>query len=232
MSSFYFTKESSPYLPTPSYYPPTAGKSIFGDMSNTDQISIKAQLRNRLNSCRLANMPAGFPFRHVHDGHGSYRLSYDSYEFREDFLTSSHDQRPRYESATISFSQPSSRSKTKYLTWRAYIPITDTYSRGSYGKSAIAHVQVDPAALKTPYGQTLMTDPLVVLRALAISLELGIVVTIQPWDGAAPTNGPTRRASKCGQSMRHMQATLRPGSIVYLATSSDGTQKTLFYVNH
>jgi hypothetical protein len=138
MSCFAFPQDISPYLhlPSASYPPPSvARRSIHGYMSDLDQINIKVQLRNRLHSRRLPNMPGGFPFHHVFDGHGLAYLSSDSYEFCEEFRTSSFDQPPRYQSATISFTSPNStKNKRKFLSWCVFLPTMDpSYCRGSRG---------------------------------------------------------------------------------------------------
>jgi hypothetical protein len=93
-----------------------------GHTADFDEIHLKVQLRNRLNFNQLSNMPGGFPFHHVFDGHGSAYLSSDSYEFREQFRTSCSDERPRYQCATISFTSPNPRSKCNNLSWRAFLP--------------------------------------------------------------------------------------------------------------
>jgi hypothetical protein len=119
----------------PATYPENslARKPTPGPMSDFDQIHLKVQLRNRLNSCHLSNMPGGFPFRHVFDGHGSAYLSFDSYEFSEEFRGTTFDQLPRSQNATISFTSPNStRNRSNYLSWRVFLPALDfSYCRGA-----------------------------------------------------------------------------------------------------
>ena len=144
-----FPQDISPYsvhLPSASYPLPTiAGRSIHGYMSDLDQINIKVQLRNRLHSRRLSNMPGGFPFHHVFDGHGLAYLSSDSYEFCEEFRTSSFDQPPRYQSATISFTSPNStKNKRKFLSWRVFLPTMDlSYCHGPCGAFFLCSILCD-----------------------------------------------------------------------------------------
>lgn len=134
MSRFAYTQDSSPYSPTQFHLPSNVPLKIFGDMSDTDQMNLKVQLRNRLNSGQLSNMPAGFPLHYVFDGHGAAYMSPDSFEFREEFLVSSRDQRPRYQTATISYTNAA--RKSNYHTWRAFLPSRDpSYCRGSNGTS-------------------------------------------------------------------------------------------------
>jgi hypothetical protein len=139
MPGFAFPQDIIPYLhlPTPSYPLPTVTRRpIHSHMSDFDQINMKVQLRTRLHSRRLSNMPGGFPFHHVFDGHGSAYLSSDSYEFCEEFRTSAFDQLPRYQNATISFTSPNStRGKRNYLSWRIFLPTMDPlYCRGACGE--------------------------------------------------------------------------------------------------
>lgn len=132
-----FPQDAFPLSHLPSALSPhtVAQRFIQGHMLDSDVMNLKVQLRNRLNSCRLSNMPGGFPFHHVFDGHGSAHLSSDSYEFREEFRTSTFDQLPRYQKATISFTSPNStRNKRNYLSWRAFLPTLDpSYCRGACG---------------------------------------------------------------------------------------------------
>lgn len=247
MPRYAFTQSVSARVPSIPYgYSASQGKSTCGSMSASDQLSIKAQLAIRLNTCRLSNMPGGFPFHHIHDGHGSYQISYNPFEFREDFLTSSHPGRwPHCRSAVISFSPPSPRSKINTLTWCAYLPTSDNvYTRDfdngvykftpvasrfsrltsySQDKISLAEVQVDPAVLKSPYGKTLMTDPMVILRALAISLELGAIITIEFQNVAN-----LKLAYNDEDKVRRFEGR----SVVYTSTKKDGRQKLLFVVNH
>jgi hypothetical protein len=86
-------------------------------------------------------------------------------------------------------------------------------------KIAVADVQVEPAVMNTPYGQSIKRDSSIILRALAISLELGIIVTIK----IADTTVLPSRGCKTTQ--------WRPGTIVYVGTHDDGHHETLFVVN-
>lgn len=63
-----------------------------------------------------------------------------------------------------------------------------------------------------PYGNIIKRDPRVILRALAISLELGIIVTVKPAD--VPSRG-----------YKNPQCTR--GAIVYIGTHEDGRQEII-----
>lgn len=128
------TQVFSPHLPAPSFItPPVLGRSVFGDMSDAEHVSMKVQLLNRLNAGRLANMPSGFPFHHIYDGHGSYHVSYDSFEFCEELLISAFNERPRCHSATIAFTQPTPHGRTDHLIWRILFPTLGPYARDPRG---------------------------------------------------------------------------------------------------
>jgi hypothetical protein len=115
---------------------------VYGVVSPDEQLEMKVQLRNRLNSGHLSNMPTGFPFRHVMDGRGVPHTSYDSYEFREEL--NSESRCSGHLAAHVSFMTTSvdarySHSKKDYLSWSAYLPKLDLrpYSRGPPGEFAV-----------------------------------------------------------------------------------------------
>ncbi|KAJ7697591.1 hypothetical protein B0H17DRAFT_1130204 [Mycena rosella] len=153
---------------------------VYGVVSPGEQLDTKVQLRNRLNSGRLSNMPVGFPFRHIMDGRGTPHIAYDSYEFREELNSSSRCTGTL--SAHVSFTTESAdvRSKKEYLSWTAHLPKLDLRpsSRGPPPKVPVAHVRVATAVMNTVYGKYIERDPRIVLRALSVSLELGLLVTI------------------------------------------------------
>lgn len=122
-----------------------------------------------------------------------------------------------------------SRGVHSYLPWihRTAVALVVRYVLVEYyvthriypDKIAVADVQVEPAVMNTPYGNCIKMDPFVILRALAISLELGIIVTIKFWDATVPSPRGYRNAQ------------WRPGTIVYVGTHEDGRQETLFIAN-
>jgi hypothetical protein len=108
---------------------------IYGVVAPDEQLDTKVQLRNRLNSGRLSNMPAGFPFRHVMDPRGTSHISYDPYEFREELRSESRCGGNL--AAHVSFMPENAdtrpyRSKKDYLSWCAHVPKLDLrpYTRG------------------------------------------------------------------------------------------------------
>ncbi|KAJ6582979.1 hypothetical protein DFH09DRAFT_1275376 [Mycena vulgaris] len=157
---------------------------VYGVVSPDEQLDTKVQLRNRLNSGRLSNMPVGFPFRHVMDSRGTPHITYDPYEFREELRSDSRC--TGHLSAHVSFTTTNAdmiRTKKDYLSWSAYLPKLDftPYTRGPPALAAkvpVAHVRVDTAVMNTTYGKHIERDPRIILRALSISLELGLLVTI------------------------------------------------------
>ncbi|KAJ7665921.1 hypothetical protein DFH06DRAFT_1086297 [Mycena polygramma] len=181
---------------------------VYGVVAQDEQLDTKVQLRNRLNSGHLSNMPAGFPFRHVVDSRGGLRTSYDPYDFREElrfnsrcsgqlaahvsFMTEDADARP-------------CRSKKDYFSWCAHLPKLDL--RPHTPKVPVAHVRVDTQVMNTVYGKHIERDPRIILRALSVSLELGLLVTIT-----------IENAGDC--SGLH--------SIVYIGTANNGRRSVLF----
>jgi hypothetical protein len=109
-----------PYASLPN---PPVGTELYDRLYNDDLASIKVQLMNMLNMNRLPNMPMGFPFRVVSDGHaGGLYISRESYEFQEHFCPSDH--RARTQSVTFAYTAPSNDQEE--LSWRITVP-----SRGS-----------------------------------------------------------------------------------------------------
>lgn len=158
-------------------------KACHAEVPGTEYLDLKVQLRNRLNT-RLSDMPFGFPFHHTHDGHGSSCLSYDSFEFKEDLSGPSRRPNSRNQCATIAFKNASSRDKCQYFTWQAYLPSPESIPlRNAHNVyPPAAHVQVDPVISRTPFWLSLVNDPSVIMRALAISLELEASITIELLD--------------------------------------------------
>ncbi|KAJ6609069.1 hypothetical protein B0H10DRAFT_2065799 [Mycena sp. CBHHK59/15] len=152
---------------------------VYGIVAPAEQVDMKVQLRNRLNSGRLSNMPAGFPFRHTVDGRGTPGISYDAYEFREELQSAARC--TGHLAANVSFSKGgAARCKKTYLSWTAHLPQLDLqpYSPGPPVKVPVAQVRVDNEVMNSTYGRYIEKDPRIILRALSISLELGLLVTI------------------------------------------------------
>jgi hypothetical protein len=79
----------------------------------------------------------------------------------------------------------------------------------------------------TSYGQRIVNEPRIILRALAISLELGIMVTIkEAATDAYPTTRMCSRWINYSQSRSHAY-----GTIVYVGARSDGSEEVLFYAS-
>ncbi|KIK54815.1 hypothetical protein GYMLUDRAFT_76842 [Collybiopsis luxurians FD-317 M1] len=104
--------------------------------------------------------------------------------------------------------QRRSASASQYFTWQAY------YASGSpresrsrsrnhvddskppSSRTILAQVRVDPAIMHTSYGKFLRTDPRAISRALAISLELGVLITIVAADEKRNTSAGSARLAK------------------------------------
>jgi hypothetical protein len=98
------------------------------------------------------------------------------------------------------------------VSYRVPIVSRDSATDWPAEKIAVADVQVEPRVMDTPYGSIIKRDSRVILRALAISLELGIVVTIKLAD--APSRG-----------YRNPQYV--KGAIEYIGTHEDGRQEII-----
>jgi len=207
---------------------PPAGTVLYDRVYNDDLVTIKVQLKRMLKMNRLSSMPMGFPFHTVFDGHGDSRISRQSYEFQEQFCFS--DQRSRTHTATFSYTAPSFREQR--MSWRITVPSRESSLNGNIpcnvapgypvelcltlfffshpAKISIAHVEVDQMVLETRYGFALMTDPRIILEALSVSIEQGILITVAVANCRTPMFHPTDR---------HLD--YNPGDVIYIATDND-----------
>ncbi|KAG6849845.1 hypothetical protein H0H93_004339 [Arthromyces matolae] len=145
----------------------------------------KVQLAYQLNSCQLPNMPLGFPFPHRQLlGHGRHHvnineITLDPYEFHETLPTQNYTSGQ----AIIRFSGRSVYDRDPYLTWQVYLPSTDRSThRNPSSRASIAKVYVSVALYNTYFWHALVHDPSTILRALAISLEIGKPISIELLD--------------------------------------------------
>lgn len=83
----------------------------------------------------------------------------------------------------------------------------------------MAHVQVESDVMHTLYGKSIRKGPSIILRALAISLELGVQITIQLANSAIPL-------PRSGKNYP-----LRQDTVVYIGRQNDGREDILFVVN-
>ncbi|KAF8813124.1 hypothetical protein BYT27DRAFT_7085176 [Phlegmacium glaucopus] len=186
---------------------PPVGTVLYDKVYNEDLLAIKVQLRSMLRDNRLSNMPMGFPFRSVFDGHGRYRISRESYEFQERFCFS--DQRSRTHTATISYTAPSSNAQ--HLSWRISVPSRESSLNGNLpSRISFAQVEVDRIVLETPHGMALMSNPQIILRALSISMEMGILVSVSVANCKTPVYHPVDQ-----------RLDYSPGDVIYVATDNN-----------
>ncbi|KAJ7888909.1 hypothetical protein B0H14DRAFT_3429890 [Mycena olivaceomarginata] len=77
----------------------------------------------------------------------------------------------------------------------------------SPAKLPTAHVRVDAQVMNTAYGKHIEGDPRIILRALSISLELGLLVTV---------------------SLEHRDDYPGTFSVLYIGTANNGRRSVLF----
>ncbi|KAF7372021.1 hypothetical protein MVEN_00060300 [Mycena venus] len=198
----------NPAVPPPPSSP--VESRIHGVVAPAEQLDTKVQLWARLRNGQLSNMPVGFPFRHVMSGRAIPQISFDPYEFREELDFKSRCS--GHLAAQVAFTPAASgsrHSKKKYLSWCATLPKLDLrpYTRGPPPKVPVAHVRVDTEVMNTMYGAYIERDPRIILRALSISLELGLLVTITLDD--------------CGHCSGQYS------SVVYIGTANNGRRSLL-----
>ncbi|KAJ4467236.1 hypothetical protein J3R30DRAFT_3718135 [Lentinula aciculospora] len=212
---FYQSTNQSSYLHTAQAVPspfvkrvhsPAVARArpVFEPTLPKDQTDLRVRLHHRLkDGSLLAHIPGGFPFRHTlsdSKGKSKLRATYEPYDIKvsnEDFgpnesigiVFKGPGPSLKYaETATISSRSPPSR----YFTWQAYASVREArwngqgymYAKSSH-KTVLAQVRVDPAVMYTSYGKFVRTDSRVLSRALAISLELGVLITIVSTDETA-----------------------------------------------
>ncbi|KAJ7432203.1 hypothetical protein B0H11DRAFT_820805 [Mycena galericulata] len=199
----YLIKAVSPYAPPPAH--PLKSTVSYDFLSAADEVCIKRWLSNRLHDPRsaLPHMPGGFPFHYSVDGRGGGSLSYEPYEFCEEIPSNvlAMSGPPRRYWATFSFTNHTetkscghghrdhhcSKRPKRYMSWRAYVAVRDmSYYRSDIRHLPLLHVELDPAVLDTSYGYILKNDPHVVLRAMGVSLDKGLPITIKLADLSYP----------------------------------------------
>ncbi|KAF8155510.1 hypothetical protein B0H34DRAFT_675698 [Crassisporium funariophilum] len=205
-----------PYASLPK---PPVGTVLYDRVYNDDHVAVKVHLRNILKQNKLTKMPVGFPFHCARDAYGRSCISHASYEFREEFCFS--DQRSRSQAALFSYTAPTcgphSRSGSQ-MTWRISVPARESsQNRNTASMISIAEVEVDPLVMETPYGLTLMTNPRVILEALAISIEMGILITVAVASAQTPFLHPTKR-----------RLDYISGDIIFIATHNDHNSEVVF----
>ena len=87
----------------------------------------------------------------------------------------------------------------------------------STAKISLAHVEVDPIVMETSYGVIFMTDPLVLLEALSLSIELGILITVTVANCKTPIFHPSNR-----------NLDYFPGDIIFIATDNNYQSEVVF----
>lgn len=176
----------------------TVGTLCYDQAYNYDLITTKVELRSLLKQHDLSVVRAGFPFHCVQDSSGVSSMSYASYEFYFREYFHGMEKRTIPKSATFRYTSPSSRSGM--MEWTVVVPERQStydprHSPGMFwfgsiktvidrplpfaGTVSIAHVQVAPVVMETPFAVTFMTNPRIVQEALALSLELGTLITVQ-----------------------------------------------------
>ncbi|KAK0203907.1 hypothetical protein DFS33DRAFT_842369 [Desarmillaria ectypa] len=146
-----------------------------------EQGQIKCQLRNRLcgGLSTMTSLPEKYPFCHRLRKHGKTKTEFVStdlsFEFQEVFNVSTHCGYGSKWSVVVSFSDP--RASGNPFCWRIHYPKSSRNS--TKDPVPIAQVNVHQSVIHgTSYGRFIRKDPTVILQALSMSLELGVLVTI------------------------------------------------------
>ncbi|PPQ65331.1 hypothetical protein CVT26_000046 [Gymnopilus dilepis] len=203
-----------PFESLPKPHPSTC---LYDRVYNDDHNAAKVHLRALLKKNALSGAPVGFPFHCVRDAYGRPALSHTSYEFKEYFCFSDH--RGRTQCATFVYSAPDRHARmtgppteARMMKWRIYLPARESVtSRDAPKRVSIAHVQVDALVMETSFGLDLMTTPQILLEALALSVELGVLITVQVAQQKTALMYPSKR-----------DVYYESGEIIFLSTDARG----------
>jgi hypothetical protein len=214
---------------------PTTIPQVTYDRTHYDELTpIKFQLLHLLKQNMVSSLPHGFPFQYGRDAHGRHSLSYASYEFQQ--ALSSAEQRSRPEYVTFRYIAPFPKSSSR-MEWRIMAPNRQSkrYANAPgallsmslylirilihclYSETMIAQVQVDPMVVQTrPFGLRLMTESRIIQEALAIALEIGILITIE-------VASPQTYMYPCRRNIQY-----HPGQIIFRTTDYLGRSEVVF----
>ncbi|KAJ6487700.1 hypothetical protein C8R45DRAFT_994056 [Mycena sanguinolenta] len=193
-------RTSPPYAPLPAH--PMKATLAYGFPSAADELCIKRWLSNRLRDSQSAmpHMPGGFPFHYSVDGRGRGSLSYKPYEFYQEvpssvlskggsprrywvkfsFTNHTGDSDSDYDKSTDCYRRiHASCQRRNYMSWRAYITVLSSSCHNSLLNLPLLHIELDPVVLNTSYGHFFKNDPSVILRAMRVSVDKGMPVTIK-----------------------------------------------------
>ncbi len=194
-------------------------------LTSTELHHLKCQLHARLNGYRVSNMPSGFPFVYAMRSRGDYSRSRSApYEFEEHFNVPTASGYSIRRSVIIRFSGPKVSNGPSF--WRILHVNADRklHPRRSPLPSILgyqltehpleqnvpfAEVQLHPEVMATRYGRYIERDSKIILRALALSVELGVLVAITTQ--AALERRPTIR-----------------DNILYVGTTAKGSASVIY----
>ncbi|KAF8903919.1 hypothetical protein CPB84DRAFT_1746026 [Gymnopilus junonius] len=109
-------------------------------------------------------------------------------------------------------------TEARMMTWRIYVPARESVlDRDAPRRVSIAHVQVDALVMETSFGLDLTTNPRILFEALALSIELGVLVTIQVAHQKTPMMYPSKR-----------NVYYDSGEILFLSTDGKGRTEVAF----
>ncbi|KAF9024258.1 hypothetical protein BDZ89DRAFT_1162330 [Hymenopellis radicata] len=175
--------------------------------TSTELHNLKCQLHARLNENRVSNMPSGFPFVYAMSSRGDYSRSRSTpYQFEEHFNVPTASGYSIRRSVVIQFSGPKVPNGPSF--WRIHHVNADRKLHPQQNVP-FAQVQLHPEVMATRYGRCIEKDSRIILRALALSVELGVLVTITTQ--AALENRPTKR-----------------DNIVYVGTTASGIASVIY----
>ncbi|KAF8191785.1 hypothetical protein BJ912DRAFT_1041590 [Pholiota molesta] len=194
---------------------PTTIPQVTYDRTHYDELTpIKFQLLHLLKQNMVSSLPHGFPFQYGRDAHGRHSLSYASYEFQQ--ALSSAEQRSRPEYVTFKYIAPFPKSSSR-MEWRIMAPNRQSKRYANAPETMIAQVQVDPMVVQTrPFGLRLMTESRIIQEALAIALEIGILITIE-------VASPQTYMYPCRRNIQY-----NPGQIIFRTTDYLGRSEVVF----
>ncbi|KAF8918601.1 hypothetical protein CPB85DRAFT_1452176 [Mucidula mucida] len=176
-------------------------------LTSTELHHLKCQLHARLNGYRVSNMPSGFPFVYAMRSRGDYSRSRSApYEFEEHFNVPTASGYSIRRSVIIRFSGPKVSNGPSF--WRI-LHVNADRKLHPQQNVPFAEVQLHPEVMATRYGRYIERDSKIILRALALSVELGVLVAITTQ--AALERRPTIR-----------------DNILYVGTTAKGSASVIY----
>ncbi|PPR00375.1 hypothetical protein CVT24_004409 [Panaeolus cyanescens] len=196
----------------------------YGRPQRLDVQTLRVLLRDILDKNYMFRSPAGFPFA---SGQTSLRLPHAPVDMRAPyaFQETIPMPDPTQPSVTVVISYtPPYMCPSRKLSWKIHTCQGDPSPDTPNGRITLAQVELDPIILETTYGSEILTNPHILLSALARSVILSALITVS----VATTK--TGHMNVIGSKLA---GSVRVGDYIFMATFPNGqTQLAYVYGKH